>query len=230
MHKVSFIIPAAGKGSRMKSELPKPFIELSGKPVIFHTLENVKKCRNVVETIVLLPPENFDELLADYGEKLHELGVSKIVAGGSSRQESVSIGLKNCTEDSSLIAVHDAVRPFANDDLFQKLFDGADKHGGALPVVQITDTVKEMEKGVIKKTVPREKLFTVQTPQVFKRDIFESAYKEAESLGEEITDDASIIEKAGDEVIGIEGFRFNIKLTTPEDLLLAEALINSKII
>ncbi|MHC4872586.1 MAG: 2-C-methyl-D-erythritol 4-phosphate cytidylyltransferase [Planctomycetota bacterium] len=230
MHKVTFIIPAAGEGSRMKSALPKPFLDLAGKPVIFHTLEKISSCRNVVETILLLPPDRKTELEDKFGSTLKQLGVDRIAAGGSSRQESVLHGLQECSKDSNLIAVHDAVRPFAGHNLFSRLFAAAAAEGGALPVLPVTDTVKEVTDGIIKKTIPRDCLAVVQTPQVFQREIFETAYRTASSLGEEITDDASVIEKAGGRVAAVEGMRYNIKLTTPEDMHLADMLLKSELL
>ncbi len=230
MYKVSFIIPAAGSGSRMNSCIPKPFLQLAGKPVIFHTLENLTKYKNIVEIVVLLSADKKNELEAEFGDGLRKRGVSKIITGGLSRQMSVENGLAACSTESDLIAVHDAVRPFVNIGLLQTLFATAMTQGGALPILPITDTIKEVQNNVVIKNIPREPLVTVQTPQVFRRNLFQKAYKDAHSLGEEVTDDASLIEKAGGQVMGVVGSKFNIKLTTPEDLLLAEAFIKTRII
>lgn len=234
----SFLLPAAGSGTRMGGTLPKPFLPLGrdDTPVLLLTLASLRRYPNTGEIIVILPPEQEKALLNSYGSALFASGVTAIVPGGPSRQESVYRGLQALTQPCELIAVHDAVRPFVTTDLLMRLARAAARAGGALPVIPVTDTIKrlapadskedaEEAEGVIRETVSRRALYAVQTPQIFQAGQLTEAYRKAHSLGEEVTDDASLIEAAGGRVIGVRGDRFNLKLTTPDDLLLAGALI-----
>jgi 2-C-methyl-D-erythritol 4-phosphate cytidylyltransferase len=228
--KTAFILPAAGSGSRMGNVL-KPFIMLNGKPVVVYALEKISKLKNISAVVLILPATNYDSIIKEYGDLLKKNGVTDFVKGGNSRQQSVANGIDAAMASRpDLIAVHDAVRPFISLELCNKLVLSAADKGGALPVLPVTDTIKKVVGGEVKETVRRAELFAVQTPQVFSASLLADAYKRADSLGEEITDDASVIEKNGGRVMAVEGERFNIKLTTPEDIDIAKMLIKENIV
>jgi 2-C-methyl-D-erythritol 4-phosphate cytidylyltransferase len=238
---MSFILPAAGSGSRMGSNIPKPFLPFgpAQEPVVFTTLRALAGYASTGEIVLVLPPDQREALLADHEPDFKRLGVTATVPGGASRQESVSRGLAAIEQPCDLIAVHDAVRPFPSPELLIALANAAATTGGALPVLPVTDTIKrvgdtEVEgnriEGEVHETVPRQGLYAVQTPQVFDATLLRSAYEKAQSLGEEITDDASLVEAAGGTVTGVLGDRFNLKLTTREDLDLAAALMSAGLV
>jgi 2-C-methyl-D-erythritol 4-phosphate cytidylyltransferase len=225
----------------MGGSIPKPFLPFGAEnePVIYHTVRALSAYSNCSGMVLILAPDLRDELWREHGEALTRLGVTAVASGGASRQESVANGLATLTEECDLVAVHDAVRPFPSKFLLQNLMRAAQHYGGALPVLQVTDTVKRVDEsiasesaaqecsvdGVVHETVPRAGLYSVQTPQVFRADLFREAYSRAASLGEEVTDDAMVVEQAGGTVVGVRGERFNLKLTTPEDMPLAAALL-----
>ncbi|MBN1257930.1 MAG: 2-C-methyl-D-erythritol 4-phosphate cytidylyltransferase [Planctomycetes bacterium] len=231
MKRVSFILPAAGEGLRMKTPVPKPFLELAGIPLIIRTLNRITQVRGVAEIVVVLTSHLFGKLTDDYGEALTAAGATKLVPGGATRQESVVRGFVIGGIQSDLVAVHDAVRPFASVALMNRLCDAAAEHGGAVPVLPVIDTLKNCsEDNLILNTVSRKNLFQVQTPQVFQFDKFSAAFSEAQENLTAFTDDASIMEAAGIDVMGVPGERFNLKITTPEDLRLAEALLQAGLV
>jgi 2-C-methyl-D-erythritol 4-phosphate cytidylyltransferase len=228
--KTAFILPAAGSGSRMGGVL-KPFMMLSGKPVVVYALEKILKLKNISAVVLILPSASYDNIMEKHGDLLKEKGVTDFVKGGDSRQKSVANGIDAAMASKpDLIAVHDAVRPFMTVGLCNRLFVSASENGGALPVLPVTDTIKKVVDRKVKETIQRKELFAVQTPQVFSACLLAEAYKKAGSLGEEITDDASVIEKNGGSVMAVEGEKFNIKLTTPEDIDLAKMLIKENIV
>ncbi|MFH0910009.1 MAG: 2-C-methyl-D-erythritol 4-phosphate cytidylyltransferase [Planctomycetota bacterium] len=199
-------------------------------PVLLHALERIRASGTAQAIVIVLPPEKLEAIEAEYGEALRRAGVTTVVPGGESRQASVARGLAALKSTSRLIAVHDAVRPFAGPGLIARLCRAAALHGGAIPVAAVTDTLKRVSQGSVRETVPRRDLVAVQSPQVFERRLFERAYREAPSLGEEVTDDASLVEAVGGCVQAVEGERFNLKITTAEDLSLAEALFASGLV
>ena len=212
------IIVAGGSGSRMQHELPKQFIEVAGKPILMHTIERFYKYDPAVRMIVVLPQEQLTtwrELCRKHTFKIFHM----TVAGGATRFQSVKNGLGAVMGDG-LIAVHDGVRPFVEIETIKAAFETAEKFGSSVVAVSPKDSIRELtDEG--SRAVPRAKYKLVQTPQCFKVDILRKAYEQTEQ--ESFTDDASVVESIGERITLVEGNYRNIKITTPEDLILAEA-------
>ncbi len=214
------IIVAGGKGERMKSRLPKQFIEIAGKPVVIHTFEAFKKYYNKARFILVLPEMEigrWKHIKYHYDFTLpHQL-----VEGGPTRFHSVKNGLLHVPA-GSLVLIHDAARPLVSETTVSNCIRTASIHGNAVPVVPVTESVRSIEKG-ISKAEPREKLFRVQTPQAFKSDLIKKAYDVV--YHDRFTDDASVLEAMGHQIFTVEGNPENIKITLPADLGFAEFLL-----
>jgi 2-C-methyl-D-erythritol 4-phosphate cytidylyltransferase len=220
------IVVAAGKGTRIGGNQPKQFLELGGVPIIIHTLRRFEQCDTINEVIVVLPADataGFVSLAGKFG-----LGkVSKVVAGGVTRAQSVRCGL-NAISNAEIVAVHDGVRPFVTPDEIDLVVETARGSGAAVLVSPITDTIKEITNGSVGRTLPRSDLRRALTPQCFHYDILKRAYKrldEFEAEGVDITDDSLLVERLGVKVATVEGSASNIKITREEDLALAEVLL-----
>ena len=212
------IIVAAGSGSRFKSHTPKQFLEINGKPVIVHTIERFQAAPSV-DSIVLV-------LAADHTLNTSEFSkVSKVIAGGSTRAESVRNGL-DAVEDANIVAVHDGARPFVTVDEIERIIAKARETGAACLVARVTDTIKSVRGDEIADTLDRTKLRRALTPQAFKIEVLRKAF-EIEDLNESVTDECYLVEKLGHPIAIVEGSPRNIKITHPEDLILAEALLNA---
>lgn len=221
------IIVAGGKGLRMGSDLPKQFIPIGGKPVLMHTLSVFHTYNPLIKIILVLPEAHqqyWNTLCA-----IHNFSIPHIIAnGGETRFHSVKNGLAKAiesTESVSLIGVHDGVRPFVSQEVIDNCYQSAEKSGAVIPVISVYETIRELtKKGSI--TVDRSKYRLVQTPQVFRSDILIQAYDQP--FSEAYTDDASVVEAAGRTVQLTEGNRENIKITSPFDLTIAEALLQQR--
>lgn len=221
------IIVAGGKGLRMGSDLPKQFIPIGGKPVLMHTIEAFRRFDASIGIILVLPIAHqlyWKELCSSYQFTYpHE-----IANGGETRFHSVKNGLEKAlsiAQQPSLIGVHDGVRPFVSAEVIANCFDTAQKYGAAIPAISIHETVRQLtEKESI--TVDRSKYRLVQTPQVFTSEVLQKAYRQP--FSEAFTDDASIVESIGYAVTLVEGNRENIKITSPFDLIIAEALLQKR--
>ncbi len=224
MAKVSVIIPAAGAGTRFGGEFNKIFQELNGEPIFLHTLAKFAVRDDVVQTQLVVSPEDIDEMIARFGQKLDMMGVS-VVPGGKTRSESVRNGLAGLASDAELVCIHDAVRPCVSQLWIDAVFAEAGRTGAAILAYPVHGTLKKVSGGhVIEKTVSREDLWEAQTPQVFRRDLIIAAYENAEASK---TDDAQLLELAGLDVSVVMGDPRNIKITTPGDLVLATAVIDT---
>ena len=214
------IIVAGGNGSRMQSELPKQFLTINGKPILMYTLEKF-----AMENIEILLVLNVD--YHEYWNKLcveHSFNIPHtLVKGGTSRYQSVKNGLKLVTE-KALVAVHDAVRPCIKPAQILHAYQEAEKFGNAILAVKSKDSIRKIEndKSI---AVPRDSYYLIQTPQVFSSDKLKKAYKEP--YRNEFTDDASVLEFMGENIHLIEGDSSNIKITYPDDLLIAQALLKN---
>jgi len=221
------IIVAAGQGSRMGGECPKQFRELAGIPIIIHTLRAFEQCEVIQEIIVVLPASesaNFLSLAGKYG--LRKL--SKVVPGGITRSESVFHGLQAVRATTAeVVAIHDGVRPFVSPDEITRTVKAAHEHEAAILVAPVTDTIKEVAHDGIVRTIERSLLRRALTPQCFRYTLLRRAYEQAEVNDPELTDESLLVERLGVQVAIVEGSPRNIKITTPEDLLVAEALIKS---
>jgi 2-C-methyl-D-erythritol 4-phosphate cytidylyltransferase len=218
------VVPAAGQGKRMQAGKNKQFIELDSKPVIIHTLmvfEQDKACTGVILVINENERTIFEELIVKYS--IHK--VSSIVSGGLERQHSVYNGLL-AIAGVEIVLVHDGARPFVKQQLLSKLVSKAYESGAAIAAVPVKDTIKKATSvNKVVETVERSSLWAVQTPQAFRVSVLKQAHEKAiedEFLG---TDEASLVERMDHEVIIVESDYQNIKLTTPEDLIFAEAIL-----
>ncbi|MEA4887291.1 MAG: 2-C-methyl-D-erythritol 4-phosphate cytidylyltransferase [Bacteroides graminisolvens] len=214
------LIVAGGKGLRMGGEQPKQFLPLKGRPVLMHTLEQFYRSDVAMEIILVLPHEqqNYWKQLC---EEHHFTIKHRVADGGESRFHSVKNGL-SLIEAPSIVGVHDGVRPFVSVDVIDRCYELALTKEAVVPVVDVVDTVRHITKNG-SETVDRSAYKLVQTPQVFNADLLLKGYEQAYSSA--FTDDASVVEAMGVKVTLTPGNRENIKLTTPFDLKVAEALL-----
>jgi len=221
------IIAAAGMGSRMASDRPKQFLQLAGIPIIFHTLKPFEECDSIHEVIVVLPAEQtaaFLEMAGRHG--LRKL--AHVVPGGTTRADSVKRGLIAVRAASAnVVAVHDGVRPFVTVDEIENVVDAAESDGAAILVGRVTDTIKQISGDSVVQTLERRELRRALTPQCFRYELLRKAYDQADVNDPTLTDESALVEKIGAPVTIIEGSSRNIKITTPEDLLIAEAFFRS---
>jgi 2-C-methyl-D-erythritol 4-phosphate cytidylyltransferase len=216
------LIVAGGSGSRMKQELPKQFIPLGGKPVLMHTVEQFYNVDPAIKILLVLPPDQvgvWQELC-----QVHGFFVSHQVAlGGPSRFASVRNGLAKI-EGEGLVAVHDGVRPFVSAPLIRAAFDEAEEYGNAVAAVPLKDSIRRLSV-TGSHAEDRSHFRLIQTPQCFRLDLLRQAYTQPEDPT--FTDDASVVERLGVTIRLVNGTYENIKITTPEDLLWAEAFLQS---
>ena len=223
----ALIIPAAGSGKRMGSETPKPFLKLGGKTILEHTISRFVKIEGLKQ-IVICTSGNF----SDYTKKIVSEACNDIdvvvVKGGKERQDSIRNALTEIKDDVQLVAVHDAVRPFIDESVIQNCLKKAEASGAAIVAVRVKDTIKKVKPDhIISETPDRKYLWQAQTPQIFRRELIVKAYKLALQKNFTGTDDASLVENVGHEVLVVEGNRQNFKLTYPLDFKIAETLISS---
>ena len=221
------IIVAAGRGSRAGAGRAKQFREISGIPVIIHTLRRFERCETVGESVVVLPSDAREEFLA----LVREHGLRKpalAVAGGETRAESVLRGLEALGDGAGVVAVHDGVRPFVTPEEIDRTVREAEEHGAAVLATPASDTIKEAEGGVVLRTLERARLWHAQTPQCFRIELLRRAYAQPGALGAQVTDDSLLVERLGAAVRVVEGGAHNFKLTTPRDFALAEILLKGR--
>jgi 2-C-methyl-D-erythritol 4-phosphate cytidylyltransferase len=221
------IIAAAGQSSRMGGKRAKQFLELAGRPIIIHTIQAFEACEAIQEIIVVLPPADvrgFSAIARPYN-----LGkVRALVPGGDTRASSVLRGLQALErQDKDIVAVHDGSRPLVTPAEITRTVQAAEVSGAAILAAPIVDTVKEVRDGVVTATVPRNDLRRALTPQCFRYEILRQAYAQVDELDATLTDESSLVERLGIPVTVIEGSSRNIKVTRPEDLVIAEALLRT---
>lgn len=211
----------------MGTEQRKPLLELDGVPILLHTLGRVSATEGCDEIVLVVHPEDLPFYQREWGSRLeHRFGVTRIVPGGSSRQESVWLGLQASDNNSNLVMVHDAVRPLVQINIIQRVAKMATEHGGAIAAVPSVATIKEVDGDHrIVETPPRDNLWMAQTPQGFHRSVLIEAHRSAERRGMVGTDDAGLVEAIGHEVYVVEDSRENIKITTPEDMAIARTIL-----
>lgn len=222
MRNLYAIIVAGGRGSRMGSELPKQFLPIGGKPVLMHTLEAFYNYNAQVQLILALPVDQ-QTYWAQLCSEHHFTIPHQVVDGGETRFHSVLHAL-SFVEGDGLVAVHDGVRPFVHPDTIDRCFASAFEHGAAIPVVDVVDSMRKVS-GETSKAVSRADYRLVQTPQVFDITLLKNAYRQPYQPS--FTDDASVVEAFGHDIALTAGNRENIKITTPFDLIIAEALLAS---
>lgn len=217
------IIPAAGLGKRMGSKLPKQYLELCGKPLIYQTLQ---KFRRFPQVKVIVEPARVENFRQEIFEAYDFPRTWEVVAGGEARQDSVRNGFLALEKATEIVLVHDGVRPLISSELIDEVIAEAGRSQAAIIAVAVKDTIKEMTtNGKIVRTVDRTKLWRAQTPQAFSYALFARAQEAALKDGFIGTDEASLVERLGVEVSIVPGDERNLKVTTAEDLLLAEMFL-----
>ena len=219
------VIVAGGRGTRMGGSVAKQFMLLCGRPVLMHTIERFARALNHAHIIVVLPPDEHDHwrsLCRRYAfDTAHD-----VVSGGATRFLSSRNGILAVDDsDDAVVAIHDGVRPLVSCDTIQRCLDAARKHGVAIPVMPVADTIRLVLRDGKSRNVLRSDYRAVQTPQAFRLDVARKTF--AQEPDDSFTDDASAAEAAGFVVTMVEGNDENIKLTTPKDILIAEALMRS---
>ena len=226
VHIWSAVVVAAGSARRMEG-IDKVLAALGGYPVLVHTLRTFQQCPLISEVVVVTREDLLVEI-ADLCRDFALTKVTKVVKGGKERIHSVQAGLNEVREDAELIAIHDGARPLLPPDVLEEVLHRAAQTGAAAPAVPITDTVKRSENGLAVETVDRSTLFAVQTPQVFQADLIRAAVQKALEDGEVLTDDCAAVERLGMKVSLTRGSRENLKLTTPFDLVVGEAVLAAR--
>jgi len=232
--KVSVILPAAGLGTRMGREKAgtsrKQFMLLEGSPILVHTIRKFLRCPSVSEIVVALRKEDFDwarGLLQQHPD--HSAKPVRFVEGGDSRQQSVQNALATLSASTELVAVHDAVRPFIEPELVERVIAEAAHAGAAIVGIVPVDTVKRVHKNKVRDTLPRENLVLAQTPQVFRFDLLKRAFARAGADGFQGTDESSLVERLDEvEVSVVQGTDRNIKITRPTDMDLARLFLSEE--
>jgi len=231
--KADAVIVSAGKGHRFmegKSIRPdrgkKQFHFLEGKPILAHTLDKFETCPLIRSILLVVGQEDMDYCLKEVVEKFEFKKVSQIVPGGKRRQESVKNGIDSLPKDVKVVAIHDGVRPFVTQAMIEDSIQSAARHGAVVLAMPVKETIKMSNPdGTVLKTLDRESLWQIQTPQTFQVNIIKEAYYQATKDGFVGTDDASLVERLGVAVHILPGSYTNIKITTPEDLLLANLFL-----
>ena len=221
------IIAAAGAGTRMASDRPKQFLLLAGMPVIFHTLKPFEQCDSIHEVIVVLPAEEsagFLSLAGKYGVRK----VARVVPGGATRADSVKRGLMSIrSATAEIVAVHDGVRPFVTVEEIDATIAAARVDGAAILAAPLTDTIKQVSDRRVVKTLDRVGLRRALTPQCFRYELLRDAYQRADVSDPSLTDESALVEQLGHAVGIVEGSARNIKITTIEDLAIAETILKN---
>lgn len=216
------VIVAGGQGTRMGMALPKQFLPIKGKPILYYTIAAFLKAVPQAQLVLVLPEQELSKMqmvLAHFEEPIE----ITLVAGGASRYESVQNGLKGLPEDA-IILVHDGVRPFVRPELIQACIAEAKKTGAAIPAIPVVDSVRVLNAQGSSPS-NRALLRIIQTPQTFKGSVLLPAFKQAYNTA--FTDEATVVESVGHAISLVDGDKQNIKITTPEDLLLAESILNN---
>jgi 2-C-methyl-D-erythritol 4-phosphate cytidylyltransferase len=219
---ITLILVAGGKGLRMGSAVPKQFLPLNGKPIIYYPIQTFLRKFPDGKIILVLPEDHFSYANILLQAFRHDIELT-IVGGGETRFHSVKNGLKEA--ENGIVFVHDGVRPFIDEQTLQSCYDTAKEHGSAIPVIAVTDSIRQWD-GTIYKAIDRSLLKSMQTPQTFDALLLKKAFEQP--YNEAFTDEATILEHLGIELHFVDGSKNNIKITTPEDLIIAEAMMQIK--
>ncbi len=222
----SAIIVAAGKGLRMNAKVPKQYLKLAGQPILYHTISAINAC-SLIENIIIVVPKS--DIKFCWESIINPLKFRKkvtLVSGGSKRQESVYNGLLLIKDNSDIVVIHDGVRPFVRGDILETCIKEAELYGACITGIPVVETLKKTDiNGNICETLERDSVWLARTPQAFKYYLIKKAHENARKKGFSVTDDSSLLEVIGKRVRIIEDDRFNIKITTREDLKYAESII-----
>jgi len=234
MSQITAILPAAGLGTRMGHETPKQFLELEGVPIVILSLRRIASCPLITNIIVATRAEEIERLDARIRQENINQPV-RVVKGGGSRQESVSEALRLVPDNTELVVVHDAVRPFVTVEQITRVIEEARRRKAAILGIPAMDTVKEVKRAslpedvaLITTTVPRERVVLAQTPQVFETKLLKEAFATAEEDGASASDEAGLVERFGHEVYVVQGSERNIKITKPADMELARFYLHNE--
>ena len=223
------LVPAAGRGLRMGGSVPKQFLSLGGEPLIVQSLRALQAAPVIDQIVLAVPLADIDYCEAEIVSRHRFTKVTKVVAGGAERQDSVRHALAQVHAETEIVLIHDAVRPFVTQGMIEEVVAAARREGAAIIALPMRDTVKQVRTdGMIERTVDRTPLWLAQTPQAFRRDWIETAHKNAHAEGIRATDDAFLVEWLGHLVAVVEGSGENIKVTRPEDLVIGEAILASR--
>ncbi len=223
---VSAVIVAAGKGLRMNHSVPKQYLLIAGRPVLGHTLLVFDASERIDEVFVVISKEDFGFCRDTLIPPLNLKKKINLVSGGTERQDSVYNGLRALSPKTDTVVIHDGVRPFVGPEELAACISGVEETGACILGIPVSDTLKHVGKtGRIEKTLARDNIWLAQTPQVFKYELILKAHETARRDGFRGTDDALLVERLGINVKIIPGSKTNIKITTPQDLALAEAIL-----
>ncbi|MFH0876673.1 MAG: 2-C-methyl-D-erythritol 4-phosphate cytidylyltransferase [Candidatus Omnitrophota bacterium] len=224
--KITALIAAAGSGERMKSDLAKPFIEIKSKPLVVYTLR-VFQAHPLIDEIVLISHKENLEYARGLVKDCGFSKVARVIAGGATRKESVRNGLEVVDSKTKFVVIHDGVRPFVDEDAIRRVIEAAKECGAAILGVPVKSTIKKVTRhSEVDATLKREQLWEIQTPQVFERELIQKAYLVSSRYA--VPDDSALVEILGKKVKVVMGSYLNIKITTREDLVFAEAIATIK--
>ncbi len=228
MGKVTAIIVAAGSGKRMGTSCSKQFILLEQKEILAHTLDKFNKCPCVDSIIVVIAPSDREKVQKEICDKYGYHKVTKLIDGGKERQDSVYNGLLSVDDQTDFVIVHDGARPFVTHDIIINCLEIAKKHGASIVAVPVKDTIKVCNDIThkVERTPDRKTLWNIQTPQIFSYKLLVDAYHYAYQNNIQATDDSMLVEHMGHEVYLSNGAYTNIKITTQEDLIVAERILS----
>lgn len=225
MKSTSVIIVAAGSGTRMKSSVPKQFLTLDNNTILYHTIQRFLPVADISEIIIVTSSQLLtSEYLRVSIPKSATIPI-RTIAGGKRRQDSVYNGLQAVNSNSTIVCIHDGVRPFIDPETIARTIKLCDQYDGAIVAVPSTDTLKEIQDHLIVKTIDRDIIWQAQTPQTFRKDILINAYKQASRTNVTGTDDASLVEQIGGRIAIVEGSPQNIKITCRQDLFIAQSTL-----
>jgi 2-C-methyl-D-erythritol 4-phosphate cytidylyltransferase/2-C-methyl-D-erythritol 2,4-cyclodiphosphate synthase len=222
--RTSAIIVAAGSGTRLGFSEPKAFVKVGGRTMLHYCFETLAYLSSVSEIVVAVPPGT-EKRTRDEASRAGVRVPLKITPGGTERQDSVRIALAISSAESDLVVVHDAARPLADADLFNRCIDAAARSGAAIAAIPVADTLKRVADGTIITTVKRAGLYQAQTPQAFQRRLLVAAHERAMRDRVIATDDAELVEQIRGTVEIVEASAMNLKITTKADLMMAEILV-----
>lgn len=222
------IIAAAGKGTRMGAKTRKPYLTLAGKPILAHAILPFEQSKAINSIIIVTGKGDEDFCLKNVVKRFGFKKVAKIIHGGKERQDSVIAGITAAGGGWDIVVVHDGVRPFVVKEIIKKVVQSAQRFGAATTAVPVKDTIKQVYSGFVEKTLQRDKLWAIQTPQAFRFDMLKKAHEIAKKQCFVGTDDCMLVERLGHKVAVIECSYDNIKITTPEDLILGKAILKDK--
>ena len=227
MSSLGVLIAAAGKGSRMGKEINKQFLNLLGKPILYHTIKTFLDWDSDFELNIVLHPAEIDYFKKNIIPLFKEYQINfNLVAGGKSRKESVNNGLKNFSAEVNYVIIHDGARPMLKKELIERTYQAVKKYNAVSCGVKVKDTIKVIEDSFFKETLNRDLLRAIQTPQAFRLDLIKEAHKKYKK--NKALDDASLVEKLGEKVYIVDGDYNNFKITTPEDLKPAEIILKEQ--